>query len=50
MKTLAETLDDEVQKALEWDIADPLEVWHKNAIYTKARRCADEICRLAFYP
>jgi len=47
MKTLKQQLDDEMQKAMEWDIADPLEVWAKNAVFNKARRCADEICRLA---
>ena len=47
MKVLSEELDDVVVKALEWDIADPLEVWYKNAIYNKARQCADEICKLA---
>ena len=43
MKTLSKTIDDEVQKALEWGIVD-LDVWHSNAIFNKARRCADQIC------
>ena len=46
MKTFNITIDDEVQKALEWDIVN-LDIWANNAIYNKARRCADEICRLA---
>lgn len=39
-------ISDEVQKALEYDIVD-LDLWANNAIYNKARMCADEICRLA---
>lgn len=46
MKAFSITIDDEVQKALEWDIVD-LDMWANNAIFNKARRCADEICRLA---
>ena len=46
MKTFNITIDDEVQKALEWDIVD-LDIWANNAIFNKARRCADEICKLA---
>lgn len=46
MKTFNIEIDDEVQKALEWDIVD-LDIWANNAIYNKARRCADEICQLA---
>ena len=45
-KTFEITIDDEVQKAMEWDIVD-LDIWANNAIFNKARRCADEICRLA---
>ena len=46
MKTFNIEIDDEVQKALEWDIVN-LDTWANNAIFNKARRCADEICRLA---
>lgn len=46
MKTFNIEIDDEVQKAMEWDIVD-LDTWANNAIFNKARRCADEICRLA---
>ena len=46
MKTFSITIDDEVQKALEWDIVN-LDIWANNAIFNKARRCADEVCRLA---
>ena len=46
MKTFSITIDDEIQKALEWDIVD-LDVWANNAVFNKARKCADEICRLA---
>jgi len=45
-KTFNITIDDEVQKAMEWDIVD-LDEWANNAIFNKARQCADEICRLA---
>jgi len=40
------TISDEEEKALLWDIVVPQE-WADNAIHNKARRCADEICRLA---
>ena len=46
MKTFNIEIDDEVQKAMEWDIAD-LDIWAHNAIFNKARQCADKICRLA---
>lgn len=46
MKTFEITIDDEVQKALEWDILD-LDIWANNAIFNKARKCADEICTKA---
>ncbi len=46
MKTFDITIDDEVQKAMEWDIVD-LDVWANNAIFNKARQCADEICKQA---
>ena len=46
MKTFSITIDDEVQKALEWDIVN-LDIWANNAIFNKARQCADEVCRLA---
>ncbi len=46
MKTFNITIDDEIQKAMEWDILD-LDIWFNNAIFNKARQCADEICRLA---
>lgn len=46
MKTLSEELDDETQKALEWDILD-LDAWHRNTIFDKARKCGDKICELA---
>ena len=45
-KTLTIPIDDEIQKALEWDIVD-LDMWANNAIFNKARQCADEICRQA---
>ena len=45
-KTLTINVDDEVQKALEWDILS-LDEWAYNAIFNKARRCADEICKMA---
>jgi len=46
MKTISITLDDETQKALEWDILD-LDLWARNALFNKARRCADAIIALA---
>lgn len=46
MKTFSITIDNEVQKAMEWDIID-LDVWANNAVFNKARQCGDEICRLA---
>ena len=46
MKILNIEIDDEVQKALEWDIVN-LDFWANNAIFNKARQCADEICKLA---
>jgi len=46
MKTFEITIDDEVQKALEWDIVN-LDGWANNAIFNKARQCADEICKQA---
>lgn len=46
MKVFNIEIDDEVQKALEWDIVD-LDTWAHNAIYDKARRCADKIITLA---
>ena len=46
MKTFNIEIDDEVQKALEWDIVN-LDIWANNAIFQKARRCAIEICKLA---
>jgi len=46
MKTFNIEIDDEVQKAMAWDILD-LDVSVNNAIFNKARQCADEICRLA---
>lgn len=46
MKTFSIEIDNEVQKAMEWDIVD-LDFWASNAIFNKARQCADEICRLA---
>jgi len=46
MKTFNIEIDDEVQKALEWDIVD-LDIWANNAIFNKARQCADAICKLA---
>ena len=46
MKTFSITIDDEVQKALEWNILD-LDVWANNAVFNKARQCADKICDLA---
>ena len=46
MKTFNIEIDDEVQKALEWDIVD-LDVWANNAVFDKARKCGDKICELA---
>lgn len=46
MKTFEITIDDEIQKAMEWDIVN-LDFWANNAIANKARRCSDEICRMA---
>ena len=46
MKTFNIEIDDEMQKALEWDIVD-LDEWARNAVFNKSRQCADEICRLA---
>jgi len=46
MKTFNIEIDDEIQKALEWDIVNP-DIWVHNTVFDKARRCADEICRLA---
>lgn len=45
-KTFNIEIDDEVQKAMEWDIVN-LDFWANNAVFNKARQCADEICRLA---
>ena len=45
-KTFNITIDDEVQKALEWDIVD-LDVWANNAVFDKARKCGDAIIILA---
>jgi len=39
-------ITDEEKKALEWDIVS-LQEWADNALHNKARRCADEIIRLA---
>ncbi len=46
MKTFNITIDNEIQKALEWDIVN-LDAWANNAIFNKARQCTDEICRQA---
>lgn len=46
MKTFEITIDDEVQKAMEWDIVD-LDIWANNAVFNKARQCGDEICKQA---
>ena len=46
MRTLSVEIDDADEKALEWDIFD-LDEWTRNAVFNKARRCKDEICRLA---
>jgi hypothetical protein len=46
MRTLSVEIDDADEKALEWDIFD-LDEWARNAIFNKARRCKDEICKLA---
>jgi len=45
-RTISIQIDDEVEKALLWDIVD-LDAWANNAIFNKARQCADEICRKA---
>ena len=46
MKTFNIEIDNEVQKAMEWDIVN-LDFWANNAIFNKARQCADEICKQA---
>ena len=46
MKQVTITLDDEVEKALLWDVVD-IDVWVSNAVFNKARQCADEICKQA---
>jgi len=46
MKTVSVQISDEEKKALEWDIVS-LQEWADNALHNKARRCADEICKLA---
>ena len=45
-RTISIDIDDEVEKALEWDIVD-LGIWANNAIFNKARQCADKICEQA---
>jgi len=47
MRTLSIEIDDEVEKALEWDIATDLETHFRKFVFAKARQCAIEICRLA---
>ena len=46
MITVSVQITDEEKKALEWDIVS-LQEWADNALHNKARRCADEIIRLA---
>jgi len=46
MKTFNIEIDDEVEKAMEWDIVD-LDIWANNAIFNKGRQCGDEICKRA---
>ena len=46
MKTFNIEIDDEIQKAMEWDIVN-LDFWANNAIFNKARQCGDAICELA---
>ena len=46
MRTLSIELNDEVEKALLWDIVD-LDLWARNNLFNKARQCTDEICRVA---
>jgi len=46
MITVSVQISDEEKKALERDIVS-LQEWADNALHNKARRCADEICRLA---
>ena len=46
MKTFSIEIDDEVEKALLWDIVD-LDEWARNAVFNKARQCANEICKQA---
>jgi hypothetical protein len=41
------SIDDEVEKALEWNIAYDLELWVRRAVFDKARKCTDEICKQA---
>jgi len=40
------TLTAEEEKALLWDMIS-IQDWAENAVFNKARQCADEICRLA---
>lgn len=40
------TLTVEEEKALLWDMIS-IQDWAENAVFNKARQCADEICRLA---
>lgn len=46
MITVSVQISDEEKKALEWDIVD-LQEWANNALHDKARKCADEIIKLA---
>ena len=46
MRTISIEIDDEVVKALEWDVKN-IDTWANNAIFNKARQCADAICKLA---
>lgn len=46
MHTFNITIDDAMEKAMEWDIMS-LDAWAQNAINNKARRCSDEICQMA---
>ena len=45
-KILSVSIDDEVQKALEWGIAD-LDIFIDNFVRNRARQNSDEICKLA---
>ena len=46
MPIISIELNDEEEKALLWDVID-IDLWARNALFNKIRRCADAICELA---